>query len=281
MSVHASNGKTNMTVAGNINITTINPRFSWLINYLQKYIIILLIVLLWEVLPRIGFVDTFLLPPFSEVMIRWGQMFISGEMFLNFYVSILRVLAGFLIGIGIAIPLGVFMGWYKGFEETVDPLLQACRSSSAIAIYPLFLLIFGIGEQAKIAIISWGTIWPTLLSTITGVRQSDPLLIKSARSMGASGLTLLTKVIVPGAVPNIVTGIRLSAAHSLLVLVVAEMIGAHAGLGYSIFYFEEHYAIREMYAMLLTIAVLGLIVNYILKYIEKRLTAWKERQIAE
>ena len=280
MSVHASNGKTNMTVAGNINITT-NRRFSWLINYLQKYIIILLIVLLWEVLPRIEFVDTFLLPPFSEVMIRWGQMFISGEMFLNFYVSILRVLVGFLIGIGIAIPLGVFMGWYKGFEETVDPLLQACRSSSAIAIYPLFLLIFGVGEQAKIAIISWGTIWPTLLSTITGVRQSDPLLIKSARSMGASGLTLLTKVIVPGAVPNIVTGIRLSAAHSLLVLVVAEMIGAHAGLGYSIFYFEEHYAIREMYAMLLTIAVLGLIVNYILKYIEKRLTAWKERSIAE
>ena len=280
MSVHASNGKTNMTVAGNINITT-NRRLSWLINYLQKYIIILLIVLLWEVLPRIGFVDTFLLPPFSEVMIRWGQMFISGEMLLNFYVSILRVLAGFLIGIGIAIPLGVFMGWYKGFEETVDPLLQACRSSSAIAIYPLFLLVFGVGEQAKIAIISWGTIWPTLLSTITGVRQSDPLLIKSARSMGASGLTLLTKVIVPGAVPNIVNGIRLSAAHSLLVLVVAEMIGAHAGLGYSIFYFEEHYAIREMYAMLLTIAVLGLIVNYILKYIEKRLTAWKERPIAE
>lgn len=253
----------------------------WLLNGLEKYIIILVIILVWELFPRAEIIDTFLLPPFSEVMVSWGQLITSGEMFRHFFISMFRISCGFFIGIGIALPLGVFMGWYKGFEEVVDPLLQACRSSSAIALYPVFLLFFGIGEQAKIAIIIWGTIWSTLLSTISGVKNSDPLLIKSAQSMGVSGLSLLYKVVVPNSVPNMVTGIRLSAAHSLLIVVVAEMIGTHAGLGFSIFNFEEHYAVPEMYAMIITLSLFGVFVNYVLGRLEKRLTVWKEKIVTE
>ncbi len=251
----------------------------WILSGLEKYSIILAIIILWELLPRLEVIDPFLLPPFSDVITSWVHLVISGEMFRDFYISMLRVSAGFFIGIGIALPLGVFMGWYKGFEEVIDPLLQACRSSSTIALYPVFLLFFGIGESAKIAIIIWGTIWPTLLSTTSGVKHSDPLLIKSARSMGVSGLTLLSKVVVPNAVPKIVTGIRLSAAHSLLVVVVAEMIGAHAGIGFSIFNFEERYAVPEMYAMILTLSLIGVIVNYLLNLLEQRLTVWKEKTV--
>jgi NitT/TauT family transport system permease protein len=253
----------------------------WALSSLEKYIIILALIILWELLPRLAIIDTFLLPPFSDVVTSWVQLVTSGEMFRHFYISMLRVFAGFFIGIGIALPLGVFMGWYKGFEEVVDPLLQACRSSSTIALYPVFLLFFGIGESAKIAIIIWGTIWPTLLSTTSGVKHSDPLLIKSARSMGVSGMTLLSKVVIPNAVPSIVTGIRLSAAQSILVVVVAEMIGAHAGLGFSIFNFEERYAVPEMYAMILTLALIGVTVNYLLNILEKRLTVWKEKVVTD
>ncbi|MCE5287037.1 MAG: ABC transporter permease [Pelosinus sp.] len=267
-----------------INVLTsggFKRRTAWLLRILEKYFIILAIITTWELMPRLELIDSFLLPPFSEVVVNWVELITSGEMFKHFSISIARVLCGFFIGIGIAFPLGIFMGWYKGFEEIVDPLLQACRSSSTIALYPIFLLFFGIGEQAKIAIIVWGTIWPTMLSAVSGVKNADPLLIKSARSMGVTGLTLLTKVIIPNAVPNVVAGIRLSAAHSLLVVVVAEMIGAHAGLGYSIFYLEEHYAVPEMYAMIVTLSLTGVTVNYLLNLLEKRLTMWKEKVVTD
>jgi NitT/TauT family transport system permease protein len=270
-----------VVVGVSLRVATWRNSAVWLLNNLERYIIILAIIILWELLPRLELIDTFLLPPFSDVIISWVQLIISGEMFRHFYISMFRVLIGFFLGIGIALPLGVFMGWYKGFEEVVDPLLQACRSSSTIALYPVFLLLFGIGESAKIAIIIWGTIWPTLLSTTSGVKHSDPLLIKSARSMGVSGMTLLTKVVIPNAVPSILTGIRLSAAHSILVVVVAEMIGAHAGIGFSIFNFEERYAVPEMYAMILTLSLMGVTVNYLLNILERKLTVWKEKVVTD
>lgn len=285
MSIHELSGAAKLEKGAGMDIFTgkriLKKQVYRLVSFLEKYAIILAIILVWELMPRLEFIDTFLLPPFSEVLASWGQLISSGEMFRHFSISALRSLAGFFIGIGIALPLGVFLGWYKGFEEIADPLLQACRSSSTIALYPVFLLFFGIGEQAKIAIIIWGTIWPTLLSATSGVKHADPLLIKSARSMGVSGFTLLFKVVVPNAVPNFVTGIRLSAAHAILVVVVAEMIGAHAGLGFSIFYFEEHYAVPEMYAMIITLSLVGVIVNYLLNILEKRLTVWKEKIVAD
>lgn len=248
---------------------------------LEKVFGIALVVLIWELVPRLELVDPFLLPPFSDVIQSLYILVSTGEIVKHFSVSITRSVTGFFIGIGIAVPLGVFMGWYNKLEEVVDPLVQACRNSSVLALYPVFLLLFGIGEVSKMAIIIWGTIWPALLNTISGVKNTDPFLIKAARSMGVSKLTLLYKVIAPAALPSILTGIRLSAASSILVLVAAEMIGANAGLGFMIFYFEERYAVPEMYAGIITMSLLGFSVNYLLVALEKRLTGWKERLVNE
>ncbi|MEL7633207.1 ABC transporter permease [Sporomusa sphaeroides] len=247
------------------------------VNILEKTMGIILVVLIWELTPRLELIDPFLLPPFSEVIHSLFNLVMTGEIFKHFSISITRSAAGFFIGIGIAIPLGIFMGWYSKLEEVVDPLVQACRNSSVLALYPVFLLLFGIGEVSKMAIIIWGTIWPSLLNTISGVKNTDPLLIKAARSMGVSKLTLLYKVIAPAALPSILTGVRLSAASSILVLVAAEMIGANAGLGFMIFYFEERYAVPEMYAGIITMSLFGVTVNYLLVALEKRLTGWKEK----
>ncbi|HWR44943.1 ABC transporter permease [Sporomusa sp.] len=258
-----------------------NLSFAPAVNILEKTFGIVLVLLVWELAPRLELIDPFLLPPFSEVIQSLFRMVVSGEIFRHFSISISRSFTGFFVGIGIAIPLGIFMGWYSKLEEVVDPLVQACRNSSVLALYPVFLLFFGLGEASKMAIIIWGTIWPSLLNTISGVKNTDPLLIKAARSMGVSRLTLLYKVIAPASLPSILTGVRLSAASSILVLVAAEMIGANAGLGFMIFYFEERYAVPEMYAGIITMSLLGVTINYLLVALEKRLTGWKEKFVGD
>lgn len=249
-----------------------------LLEAVEKIIAIGAVIVLWETAPRLELIDSFLLPPFSEVLTSLLQLITSGEIFKHFAVSFNRSFIGFFLGVGIAIPLGIFMGWYSKFEEVIDPLLQACRNSSVLALYPVFLLLFGLGESSKLAIIIWGTIWPALLNTIVGVKNTDRLLIKAARSMGVSSFTLLYKVILPAALPYILTGVRLSAANSILVLVAAEMIGANSGLGFMIFYFEERYAVAQMYAGILVLSLIGVTVNYLLVALERRLTShWQEK----
>jgi len=254
----------------NTNITT------RLADGFQKVAAILVFLLIWEALPRLGIVDQFLLTPFSLVLQALVKLIISGEMTKHLLSSTLRSLGGFGIAMVVGIPVGILMGWFKRFESFVDPLLQVFRNTSILALFPVFILVFGLGEVSKIAIIFWGTLWPTLLNTIAGVKNVDPLLVKSARSMGISQMGLLFHVVLPAAGPSILTGIRLSAANAVLVLVAAEMLGANSGLGFLIFYAEQSYVVPDMYAGILTLSLIGCGVNYLLVALERRVTRWKE-----
>src|SRR5690606_38227794 len=124
--------------------------------------------------------------------------------------------------------------WYSKFSDIINPLLEIFRNTAALALLPVFILFLGIGEASKIGLIIYACVWPILLNTISGVRNVDPLLIKSARTMGLSSIKLFRKVILPAAVPTIFVGVRLAGGFSVLMLVAAEMVGAKAGLGYLI-----------------------------------------------
>jgi len=237
---------------------------------------ILLFLLVWELAPRLGLADMTFLPPFSKVAVAFWRLIATGELFRHLFVSLQRTTLGFGMGIIIGVPLGLLIGWFKGFERFIDPLLQAFRQTSALALFPVFILIFGIGELSKVAIIFWSVQWPILLNTISGVKSIEPLLIKSARSMGASPWELFVKVIIPGAFPSIFTGIRLSATYSVLILIAAEMIGSNAGLGFLLYNSEIKFEIPEMYASILTMSLLGLAINYLLVVVGNRFTRWKE-----
>jgi NitT/TauT family transport system permease protein len=139
----------------------------------------------------------------------------------------------------------------------------------------VFILLLGIGEGSKIALVIYSCSFPILLNTIAGVRNVDPLLIKSARTMGLSPLQLFRKVILPAAVPTVFVGIRLAGAYSLLVLVAAEMIGAKAGLGYLIIYAQYNFQIPNMYVGILSLTIIGLCFNQVLQQVEKHFTRWK------
>ena len=148
--------------------------------------------------------------------------------------SLTRALTGFFVAIAIAIPLGIAIAWYRPVSDFLNPILELFRNTAALALLPVFVLILGIGEESKIALVIYACTFPILLNTISGVRTVDPLLIKSAASLGFSSIRLFQKVVLPAAVPTIFTGIRMAAASSILVLIAAEMVGAKAGLGYLI-----------------------------------------------
>ncbi|WP_440951009.1 ABC transporter permease [Methanosphaerula subterraneus] len=255
--------------------------YTLLRNLANRIGAILAFLLLWETISRTGIVDSSFLPPFSEVAVAFVNLLLSGELVKQTAVSLQRAALGFGLAMLVSIPLGLMMGWFKWFERFTDPLVQTLRNVPSLALLPIFILFLGIGEESKIAIIFWGSLWATLLNTINGVKSVDPILIKSARSMSASNTMLFSKVILPSAVPSIFTGMRLSATHSILILIAAEMIGASAGLGYLILSAEYSFNIKNMYVGIITLALLGITVNYILLNLESRATKWKEAVIRE
>lgn len=252
--------------------------FHWIQKLVKQTAVIILLLLFWEVAPRIGVTDPTFFPPFSKVVEGWWGLVVSGELLAHFQASIVRSFIGFGIALLIAIPLGLLIGWYPIISDLLNPVLELFRNTAALALLPVFILVFGIGETSKVAIVLFACTFPVLLNTISAVRNVDPLLIKSARSMGLPPYKLFYQVILPASIPTIFTGIRMAGTASILVLIAAEMVGAKEGLGYLINYTQMNFQIPEMYAGIITIAILGFVLNYILVSLEKRFSAWKTNQ---
>ncbi|MBU9766627.1 ABC transporter permease [Mycobacterium sp. TNTM28] len=238
-------------------------------------VVILAFLALWEIAPRIGLVDKVFLPPFSEVVSAWLTLAANGQLTEHVSASLSRALIGLAVAIVVSIPLGVAIAWYRPVADFLNPILELFRNTAALALLPVFILILGIGETSKVALVIYAASFPILLNTISGVRTVDPLLIKSARSLGLSPVRLFQKVILPAAVPTIFTGLRMAAASSILVLIAAEMVGAKAGLGYLITAAQFNFQIPNMYAGIVTIALVGVTFNGILVAIEGRLSGWR------
>lgn len=230
---------------------------------------------LWELLPRIGVVDQTFLTPFSDVLRQLRVLAENGTLWTHVSTSLGRALAGFAIAVAIGIPAGLLIGWYTSVAQVVNPLLTAFHNTAALALLPVFILLLGIGEASKIAIVVYACFFPVVLNTVTGVREVDPLLIKSARSIGLSQLRLFQKVVLPAAVPMIFTGVRMAGTYSILVLIAAEMVGAKAGLGFLINSSQFNFQIPSVYAGILTISVIGITINALLVRLERRFSRWR------
>lgn len=232
---------------------------------------------LWEIAPRLGWIDGEFVPPLSSALQEMWRLTLTGELLIHIGASLGRAVIGFGLATVVAVPLGFLLGgWFKTFEKILDPLLQIFGQVNPFSLFPLFILFFGIGEVAKVAIILWVCIWPILSNTISGVQNIDPLLVKSARSMGTSKITLFLKVVLPGASPSIFTGIKMGASTSFLMIIAAEMIGANEGLGYLIHVAEMNYLIPMLFAGVVTIAILGILITNLIGKIEKRVVSWKQ-----
>ncbi|MCE5292821.1 MAG: ABC transporter permease [Nocardiaceae bacterium] len=233
---------------------------------------------IWELAPTLGWVDRAFLSPLSEVLSALWQLTLSGDLWISIDASLHRSLTGLLVAVSIAVPLGLLIAWYSAVAEVLSPLLAIFLNTAAVALLPVFTLILGIGDLSKIAIIGYACFWPILYNTISGARTVDPLLIKSARSLGLKDFKLFYKVIVPAALPTIFTGLRLATAASMLVLITTEYVGAKAGLGYLIISSQFNFQIPQMYAGILTVSLIGLGLNYLLVFVESRVTKWRPKQ---
>lgn len=240
-----------------------------------KTIAVAALLAAWEVAPRTGIVDRTFLSPFSEVLRALAELARSGQLAEHVQASLTRSLVGFALAVLFAVPLGVLIGWYKPVSDLLTPLVQLFLNTAALALLPVFVLILGIGETSKIAIVTYACTWPILLNTISAVRNVDPTLLKLARSMDLSAPLLFAKVILPASVPTIFTGIRLAGASAIVVVIAAEMVGAKAGLGYLINASQYNFAIPQMYAGIVAISVIGVAFNQVLVAIERHFTSWR------
>jgi NitT/TauT family transport system permease protein len=241
----------------------------------ERSIALIVFALLWEVLPRSGIVNPAYLSPPSQVALAIARLFDSGDVWKHLGASALRSIVGLLLAIAGGVVSGFALGWFRRAERIIDPLYQLLRQVSAFALFPVFMLFLGIGESSKIAIIVWAAFWPVLLNTISGVKQVERVFIDCARSMGASQSFIFAKVVLPAALPEILTGIRLAGAYSITALVAAEMIGARSGLGFYTLNSQETFQIPDMYAGIVLLALFGLLINKSLSLLERRLLRWR------
>jgi NitT/TauT family transport system permease protein len=238
---------------------------------------ILIFLTLWEVLGRLGvLVNPLFLPPFTEVMAALGKETASGALWRHAAISLQRSLLGFGLGLTVAIPLGLAIGWVKKFGQFLSPLLQLFRNMPVLALLPVFVMFFGIGEVSKVTVIFWGVLWAVLLNTVSGVRSVDPQLVKASRSMGTRPVRLFASVILPASLPHIFTGARISATNSILILIAAEMIAANRGLGYALYFYQANMKVPEMFAYIVVMAVMGVLLNYSLEALERRSFRWRD-----
>jgi NitT/TauT family transport system permease protein len=246
-------------------------------NFLLDWYGLIVLLVIWEVGPRLGWIDIQFFPPPSLIIAEGVKLAERGELVVQITSSLQRLFQGLAAALLVGIPLGFTLaGWFPRFTHFIRPLLRLFAQINAFALFPLFVLFFGIGEMAKFAVIFWSCLWPILFTTISGVQGVDALLIKSARSMGSGQLTLFVKVLFPGALPSIFTGIRLGATVAFLMLIAAEMIGANAGLGWLVLNSQVNYVIPRLYLAAAIIAFLGMGMNYGLLFIEASVIKWKE-----
>lgn len=247
----------------------------------SRWVSPLVLLVLWELGSRSGLIPERTLAAPSAVISTLFAMIVSGELPSNLLVSTLRVLTGLAIGVSAGVALALLAGLSRSGEAAVDPLMQIKRTIPTLALTPLFIVWFGIGETPKVALIAFASIFPIYLNLYSGIRGVDLRLIEGARSFGLSQSELIRHVILPGALPSLLVGLRYSLSVSILVLVVAEQINASAGLGYLINNARDFMRTDIIVVCLIVYAALGLAADWLVRTIERRSLVWRPNIVGQ
>ena len=235
----------------------------------------ILLLLVWELGSRIGLIPERTLAAPSSVLSTMAGMIRSGELPANLLVSFWRAAVGLAIGTSVGVTLGLAAGLSRSGDSVIDPLVQIKRTIPVVALSPLFIVWFGIGETPKIALIAFATIFPVYLNLYQGIRGVDMRLIDAARSFGLSRSEIIWHVVLPGALPSLLVGFRYSLSIAVIMLVIAEQINASAGLGFLINNARDFMRTDIIVVCLMVYALLGLGGDFLVRLIEKRALAWR------
>ena len=233
------------------------------------------VLAVWWAVTASGLVGKVLLPPPLEVLTSFYQAAMDGSLAKHVGVSFLRVIEGFALALALAVPVGVLMGSFAVARGLIDPLVELLRPIPPIAMIPLAILWFGIGELSKVLIIAYGAFFPILINTIAGFQEVDRTHIRAAQTLGATRFHIFRDVVLRSAYPFIVVGARLGMGMAFIVLVAAELIASEAGLGYLINDGRYNFRTEQIFLGMACIGVLGFVLNKALVELERHLLRWK------
>ncbi|WIV21062.1 ABC transporter permease [Paenibacillus polygoni] len=236
----------------------------------------IILIIIWQVAGSLGLLNPVLLPTPVVIWNELVAMTLSGELVSNLGISAGRAFLGFILGGGLGLAAGVWVGFSYKAERLVDPSLQMLRTLPHLAIAPLFILWFGFGETSKILLIAKGAFFPLYVNTFLGIRSVDNKLFDVARVLEFSRWELIWKLIVPAALPNIFLGIRLSIGVAWLGLVVAELMGSSSGIGYIINDARSFSLTSVVFVGIIVFAVVGKLSDSFIRWLEHRMLSWQD-----
>jgi len=238
----------------------------------------LLLLLLWELLARVGILDVRFYPAPSTIFGVWLKLAQSGEWFGHVGISMQRVATGFALGTLPALFIGIAMGLSPLIRSLLEPSIAALYPIPKIAIFPLVMLVFGLGEMNKYVIVAIGVFFQVVINTVVGVVNIEQIYLDVGKNFGAKKKDFYLGIALPGALPVIFAGLRLGWGVALLLLVTAELANAKSGLGYLIWQSWQTFQIEEMYIGLVTISIIGYLSFQLLDLLEHQLIPWKPRK---
>lgn len=236
---------------------------------------VILVLTVWQLVANAKIAPVLFLPGPSDVAQAFVKLFQTDEIWLDIATSGQELAIGYGMAILIGLGIGLGMGWYTRFQYAMDPFVNFFYSTPRIVLIPLFIIWFGIDTPSKIAVIFLGALFPIIINTMAGVRNTENALLRVARSFGASDALIFRRVVLPGSVPFILTGFRLGIGHALTGVVVAELIAAKHGVGQLIAIAGQTFQTPKMLAGVILIAGTGMLLTTLLQRIENRFQAWR------
>jgi ABC-type nitrate/sulfonate/bicarbonate transport system permease component len=235
----------------------------------------LALLAIWEITAQLGWIDVRFFPAPSNVAKAMVASIRSGELLANTDATLRRLVIGFVLGGVPGLAIGIVMGVYRPLRLVFDPLIAATYPIPKSAILPLILLIFGLGESSKVVMVAIGAFYPIAINTASGVREISPIYFDVGRNFNAGRWDIFRTVALPGALPFIMTGAKLGAGLGLILISIAEMMGAKTGLGYMIWSAWETFDVEQMYVGLFVVSLIGYLLTVLFNELERRVVPWR------
>lgn len=249
------------------------------LGFVGRWYSVVVVLLAWELLARSGLVNPRLFPSLGVIWDQLVLMFTRGTIWDHLLATLFRVAVGFALSIGGGVLLGFAMARFRWVDRLFEPLFSFGYPIPRVALYPVFVFLFGLGHLSKISLIFLECLYPIAINTYYGTRAVNERYVWAARNMGANELQVFWKVIVPAALPQIFAGLRIALPVALVVAILTEMIGATEGMGYQIAYASASLSRAQVFAGVVVIAVVGFVLDRLLTIIRRKLVFWEKESV--
>ncbi len=251
------------------------PTKRWTIAALGALLPVLLLAG-WQAAGDLGYISTMLYPTPSTIARAFYDLGASGELWMHLRVSLTRAALGFALGGGLGLLLGTAVGLFRATEKTLDPTLQMLRMVPSLALAPLFVLWFGIGEESKVLLIAKGAFFPLYINTYLGIRSVDRKLFDVTRVLSFGRFKQIVRLVLPASLPHVLLGVRLSLGVAWLGLVVAELMASTSGIGYMMSDARQFTKTPIVFVGIIVFAAVGKLTDSLVRYLERRWLRWQD-----